>query len=101
MAYITHRRGAGSTNLLINLCPSGTGLGTGVFNGTILLICDAAFNKVTLSSEEALGLGFGLGLPLLFLLVLFGIHRWRVKIEHQEFLKQIEIQQGRYNDEIN
>jgi hypothetical protein len=68
---------AHSTSLR-NPCPDGTGIGTGDFNGTILLICDAAFYKsstISLTYEESLGLGLGLGIPvflgLLFILTLF------------------------------
>jgi hypothetical protein len=60
----------GSATSLRNPCPSGTSLGTGDLNGTIILICDAAFNDASSSTpinvELALGLGLGLGLPFLF-----------------------------------
>ena len=63
---------AHSTSLR-NPCPDGTGIGTGDLNGTILLICDAAFFKsstIGLTYEESLGLGLGLGIPV-FLGILF------------------------------
>lgn len=47
---------------LSNPCPDGTGIGYGDWNGTILLICAAAFDKAN-SEELALGLGLGLGIP--------------------------------------
>ena len=49
---------------LSNPCPDGTAIGYGDWNGTILVICDAAFVKLSSSSENlALGLGLGLGIP--------------------------------------
>lgn len=52
-------------------CPEGTSLGTGLYNGTtILLVCDAAFNAQEVDTELlAYGLGFGLGIPVVLLLL--------------------------------
>jgi len=64
----------GSTRESRNPCPSGTGQGymySPILNNTILLICDAAFNRVLTSQDELeLGLGFGLGLGLPIVLVI-------------------------------
>jgi len=49
---------------LSNPCPSGTGIGYGEFNGTIFVICDAAFNHISSADPLALGLGLGLGLGI-------------------------------------
>ena len=54
---------------LSNPCPSGTGIGYREFNGTIFVICDAAFNNNNESSALALGLGLGLGIPFIILVV--------------------------------
>lgn len=67
----------GSATSLRNPCPSGTSIGTGDLNGTIILICDAAFNTVTSSEvnvELALGLGLGLGIPVLCI-IMFAFYR--------------------------
>ena len=85
---------AHSTSLR-NPCPDGTGLGTGDLNGTILLICDAAFYKsstISLTYEETLGLALGLGIPaclgILFILTLFynacKQDRLERQVQHQE-----------------
>ena len=64
----------GSTGKSRMPCPSGTGEGymySPILNNTILLICDAAFNRVITSQDELeLGLGFGLGLGLPVFLVM-------------------------------
>lgn len=60
---------------LSNPCPDGTGIGYGDWNGTILVICDAAFNKAKTDSL-ALGLGLGLGIPGFLLLVALLRYSW-------------------------
>lgn len=61
---------------LSNPCPEGTGIGYGDWNGTILVICDAAFNKALSQTDSlALGLGLGLGIPgFLLLAALLGYY---------------------------
>ena len=58
---------------LSNPCPSGTGIGYGEFNGTIFVICDAAFAFNHISSADplalGLGLGLGLGIPIIGIIV--------------------------------
>lgn len=62
MPYVS----SGHSTSLRNPCPAGTGIGTGDLNGTIILICDAAFKSILdgINLELALGLGLGLGIPL-------------------------------------
>lgn len=60
---------------LSNPCPDGTGIGYGDWNGTILVICDAAFAKEKADSL-ALGLGLGLGIPGFILLVALLGYYW-------------------------
>lgn len=55
---------------LSNPCPSGTGIGYGEFNGTIFVICDAAFNHISSADSLALGLGLGLGIGIPIIAVL-------------------------------
>ena len=61
-----------SSSSLQNPCPSGTGIGYGEFNGTIFVICDAAFNHNNNSADPlalGLGLGLGIGIPMIAVLV--------------------------------
>ena len=53
-----------TSSSLSNPCPSGSGIGYGEFNGTIFVICDAAFNNNNNNPPSALALGLGLGLGL-------------------------------------
>ncbi len=97
----------GSPASLRNPCPAGTSLGTGDFNGTIVLICDAAFNKVTsdeINVELALGLGLGLGLPFLIAIAVFifcqcrEAQKFQVAIEKAEKTEQERLAATKRND---
>ncbi len=102
--YISH----GSPASLRNPCPAGTSLGTGDFNGTIVLICDAAFNQVGSSGEInvelALGLGLGLGLPFLIAIAVFifcqcrEAEKFQVAIEKAEKAEQERFATIKQND---
>jgi hypothetical protein len=85
--------GRGSSASLRNPCPSGTGLGTGDLNGTIILICDAAFfqsSDIEVNVPLALGLGLGLGLPVLLTLLWILISQCRAANKFQEELEKAE-----------
>ena len=75
----------GGPTSLRNPCPEGTDIGTGTYNGTILLICDAAFVRSSSAVELDLALGLGLGIPgcLIFLLMLLRWYKRRVFVESQ------------------
>lgn len=61
------------SSTLSNPCPDGTGIGYGEWNGTIFVICDAAFAHSSGGGDPlALGLGLGLGLGLPFLCIVSG-----------------------------
>lgn len=59
-------------------------------NGTIILICDAAFNKLSepINVELALGLGLGLGIPVLLVTLYIAMRCYYVDPRFSNILKE-------------
>ncbi len=96
----------GHSTSLRNPCPDGTSLGTGDLNGTIILICDAAFNSLSepINVDLALGLGLGIGIPVLCFAFWIGVRCYRendrvtkilkgqrtIKVDNQPLLRVVD-----------
>lgn len=100
MGYVPSTSHLGGSSLR-NPCPDGTGVGyiritnSSFLNNTIILICDAAFNK---PKEDVLalglGLGLGLGIPTIVLLILAFAHQNQLWCFHYSRREEFEDLKG-------